>query len=135
MFDPFITDLGDPLVECREWFNDTFEENFEILKHYPRGIGDSYLWKIGGNKSQPDQILTSFPVIVTAASSGFYPRSLSLLLSIYKLLLPRYKNIKVIYYDMGLNEALYNEVFIFIIYYVMKYREILIKYNAYMSQP
>ena len=97
-------------MNCTSWFKESFEENLNILKNYPRGDADKYLWKIGGNKSHPDEMLTSFPVIVTAASSGFYRRSLSLFKSIYEFLLPKYKKIKIIYYDLGLDPKEYREV-------------------------
>lgn len=62
------------------------------------------------NQTVPKQMMTSFPVIVTAANSGFYGVSQGLLQTVYQILLPKYKDLKVIYYDMGLNSDQHNQV-------------------------
>lgn len=103
-------DPNNPLFNCESWFNDTFEQNLNVIKYYPRGIADKYLWKIGGNRSQPNVTLTSFPVIVTAANAGFYGVTQGLLKSIHELLLPKYKDLKIIYYDLGLQASQHNEL-------------------------
>lgn len=93
---------SDPKYNCDTWFHDSFEENLNVIKNYPRGIADQFLWKIGGNRSHPNRTLSSFPVIVTAANSGFYGVTQGLLKSIHEILMPKYKDIKIIYYDLGL---------------------------------
>ena len=81
-----------------------------VIRNYPRGIADRYLWKIGGNRKRPNVTLSSFPVIVTAANAGFYGVTQGLLKSIHDILMPKYKNIKIIYYDLGLKPEQYKQV-------------------------
>ncbi|XP_045182623.2 uncharacterized protein LOC123541268 isoform X2 [Mercenaria mercenaria] len=95
---------------CENWFEDTFEENLDVILKYPRGIYSKYLENLGGYLTQPKTIMTSFPVIVTAASSSFYMVSQGLLKSLHQILLPRYKQIKIVYYDLGLTEIQYEEL-------------------------
>ena len=97
------------MYQCSSWFHDSFEENLNVIRNYPKGIADQYLWKIGGNRSRPSVTL-SFPVIVTAANSGFYGVSQGLLKSIHEILLPKYKDLKIIYYDLGLTTEQHNQV-------------------------
>lgn len=92
--------------DCENWFEDTMEENLNVIKNYPRGNADVYLSNISAGHAQNNQqLMTSFPVIVTAANSGFYKISQGLLKSIHKLLLPTYKSIKIVYYDLGLTAS------------------------------
>ena len=96
---------------CNQWFENTLVENLHVLSKYPRGIADQYLHLMDHNRTTPKQMVTSFPVIVTAANSAFYGVTQGLLKSIYDKLLPKYKDkIKVIYYDMGLNSNQHDEV-------------------------
>ena len=88
---------------CIDWFADTLEENLEHVSRYPRGQADLYMPAIT-NRTQPQNYSRNFPVIATAANSGFYAVSQGLLKSIYEKVLPKYKSIKVVYYDMGLTE-------------------------------
>ena len=61
------------------------------------------MYKIDKNRSEPVTIYETFPVVATAANSGFYGVSQGLIKSVYEKLLPRYKDVKIVYYDMGLN--------------------------------
>lgn len=87
---------------CQEWFNLTLRDNLKVIANYPKGMAPLYFHKMDNNRTMPKYIVTSFPVIVTAANSGFYTVSQGLLQSIYQILLPKYKDLKVVYYDMGL---------------------------------
>ncbi|XP_060607945.1 uncharacterized protein LOC132760071 [Ruditapes philippinarum] len=62
------------------------------------------MYIIAENRSEPKTMSETFPVVATAASSGFYRISQGLIKSVYEILLPKYKNIKIVYYDMGLND-------------------------------
>ncbi|XP_060568726.1 uncharacterized protein LOC132727312 [Ruditapes philippinarum] len=88
---------------CDQWFEDSFEKNLEHIARYPRGLADKYMYTIAENRSAPKTVFKTFPVVVTAADSGFYGISQGLIKSVYEKLLPKYKNIKIVYYDMGLN--------------------------------
>ncbi|XP_060572119.1 uncharacterized protein LOC132730254 isoform X2 [Ruditapes philippinarum] len=87
---------------CEHWFEPTFVENLKVVSNYPRGNVTEYFLKIGGNLTQPKQMMTKFPVLVTAASSGHFKVSQGLLKSIHEILMPKYGDVKIIYYDMGL---------------------------------
>ena len=106
----FIAGLSNPYYNCSSWFHDSFEDNLDIIRNYPRGNADSYLWKIGGDRSYPNVTLTSFPVIATAANAAFYGVTQGLLKSIQEVLVPKYGTIKIIYYDLGLQEKQYDQV-------------------------
>ena len=110
-----VSGLSHPLYNCSSWFHDSFEDNLNIIRNYPRGNADEYLWKIGGDRTNPNATLTSFPVIATAANSAFYGVTQGLLKSIHEILVPKYGEIKIIYYDLGLQEDQYNQVIIMII--------------------
>ena len=71
--------------------------------------------KIGGNMTKPKQMLTKFPVLVTAASSGHFKVSEGLLKSIHEILIPKYGEIRIVYYDMGLSSDQVAKVLIFIL--------------------
>lgn len=86
---------------CDKWFAESFEDNLRTIANYSRGNADKYFKNL--NKTIPKQKQT-FPVIVTAANSGYYGLSQGLLKSIHEILLPKYKDIKIIYYDMGLTQ-------------------------------
>ena len=98
------------MYNCSSWFHDSFEENLKIIRNYPHGNADDYLWKIGGDRNYPNVNLTSFPVIVTAANSAFYGVTQGLLKSIQEILVPKYGEMKIIYYDLGLETSQYNQV-------------------------
>ncbi|XP_045183782.2 uncharacterized protein LOC123542163 [Mercenaria mercenaria] len=87
---------------CEEWFEDSLEENLKHIARYPRGSADDYMHKIAENLNKPKSLLETFPVIATAANSGFYGVSQGLIKSVYEILLPKYQNITIVYYDMGL---------------------------------
>ncbi|XP_060585139.1 uncharacterized protein LOC132741071, partial [Ruditapes philippinarum] len=70
-------------VECEDKFKSTLAENLNVVKNYPRGTADEFMWKIGGNLSAPDDI-PKFPVIVTAIDSLHYPESMGLFRSIHQ---------------------------------------------------
>jgi hypothetical protein len=80
------------------------KKNLEHIARYPRGLADKYMYIIAENRSEPKTMSETFPVVATAASSGFYGISQGLIKSVYEILLPKYKNIKIVYYDMGLND-------------------------------
>ena len=86
---------------CDTTFKDSLEENLEIIKSYPRGIADKYLWKIGGNMTS-SVIKSQFPVIVTAFNSVYYPVAMGMFLSIHKLMAVYENKLKLVVYDLGL---------------------------------
>lgn len=87
---------------CREQFKPSLEENLNIVKKYPKGIADQFLWKIGGNMTS-SVLMAQFPVIVTALNSMFYPVSMGLFYSIHRLVMTQYgAKVKVVVYDLGL---------------------------------
>lgn len=92
-----------------------------MIANYPKPNAQLYFPKMDGNRTKPLHLMTSFPVIVTAANAGFYGVSQGLIKSIYEVLLPKYKDLKVIYYDMGLNSNQHEEVCHFMICYNSTY--------------
>jgi hypothetical protein len=98
----YISDYGP--VECEDRFKSTLAENLNVVKNYPRGTADEFMWKIGGNLSAPDDI-PKFPVIVTAIDSLHYPESMGLFRSIHQGIMGNRKYsglVKIIVYDLGL---------------------------------
>lgn len=90
---------------CKQWFEPSFMDNLKHISQYPRGVADRYMHKLTRNRTKPQTLQRGFPVIATAASGRFYSVTQGLLKSIYENIVPKYKNIKVIYYDMGISRA------------------------------
>ena len=90
---------------CKETFNATLQENLDVIKRYPRGEADKYLFKIGNNRTEPSEV-RDFPVFVTAFDRMYYPQSQGLFYTLHKKFLTtkRYASkFKLIVYDMGMS--------------------------------
>ncbi|KAL4235372.1 hypothetical protein ACF0H5_007008 [Mactra antiquata] len=93
-------------VKCRETFNDSIEDNLMVIKQYPKGDAEKYMWKLDGNITKPEQI-RDFPVIVTAFNWNYYPQSMGLFESIHKKLMNTWKyrgKVHIVVYDLGLTD-------------------------------
>lgn len=97
---------------CAEKFNATFEDNLNIIKNYPVGNADNFLWKIGGNLTSSEK-MRSFPVFVTAFDKKYYPQSQGLFRSLHTLFAfnPKYgKDVHIVVYDLGMSVRQLNVV-------------------------
>lgn len=97
---------------CNETFNATLEDNIEVIKNYPRGLADKYMWKIGGNLDAPTTI-SAFPVFVTALNDQYYNRSLGLFSSLNATFMSKSKythQIRLIVYDLGMSSQILKKV-------------------------
>ncbi|XP_052236887.1 uncharacterized protein LOC127848454 isoform X7 [Dreissena polymorpha] len=84
---------------CSKWFEATFEDNLRVISGYL-----SKNMALYPPMNRPTMEVMSFPVIVTACSHDFFQVSEGLLKSIDNLILPKYPDLKLFYYDLGLNE-------------------------------
>ena len=97
---------------CKEKFNESIADNLNVIKNYPRGIADDYLWKIGGNLTSPENT-RQFPVFVTAFDKTFYPQSQGLFRSLHTMFMfnPKYaRDVHIIVYDLGMSVRQLNVV-------------------------
>ncbi|XP_052820276.1 uncharacterized protein LOC128246117 [Mya arenaria] len=86
---------------CSEWFEDNFHLNIERVKLHQNMHDKRVNNTLKSSEHFQD---VRFPVIVTAASRDFFDISQGLIQSIYVHLVPKYEDVKLIYYDMGLTE-------------------------------
>ncbi|XP_052761283.1 uncharacterized protein LOC128203782 isoform X2 [Mya arenaria] len=103
-----VHEVDDPYVgsqqmqhNCSEWFEDNFHLNIERVKLYQNMHDKRVNNTLKSSEHFQD---VRFPVIVTAASRDFFDISQGLIQSIYVHLVPKYEDVKLIYYDMGLTE-------------------------------
>lgn len=97
---------------CREKFNKTLQENIDVIKNYPKGDAEDFLWKIGGNLTSPLEV-RRFPVFVTAIDKKYYPQSQGLFQHLHTLFLfnPKYaKDVYIVVYDLGMSVRQLNVV-------------------------
>ncbi|KAK3585687.1 hypothetical protein CHS0354_020253 [Potamilus streckersoni] len=94
------------LLSCWEdsKFKRTFEDNCQFVKNYPIGDSIPYLQELGLAKSFHDFPNPKIPVVVTAASSDHFLEVQAQMQNLHSVVLPRYKNLKFIFYDLGLKE-------------------------------
>lgn len=85
-------------------FNGTFKENLQKLKNVVFDESLPWLKRLDSIRTK-SQISTSFPVFVTAANQRFFVRSQGLVKGIIDRLLPVYKKVKIIYFDLGLTSS------------------------------
>lgn len=89
-------------TSCFEKFYPDFESNIRKVLNYKIVENAPCFDKTSDNGTYDSDARIDFPVIVTAASSNHYYESQALFKSIHSNLLPQYKQIKVIFYDIGL---------------------------------
>ncbi|XP_052785372.1 uncharacterized protein LOC128222596 isoform X2 [Mya arenaria] len=82
---------------CSEWFANSLEDNLRTISMYPRSNLSDF-----SELEAPQKNDTSFPVIVTSASRGFFGSMQGLLRSVYDFVVPKYQDVQVVVYDMGL---------------------------------
>ncbi|XP_052236883.1 uncharacterized protein LOC127848454 isoform X3 [Dreissena polymorpha] len=85
--------------KCSKWFEATFEDNLRVISGYLSKHMTTF-----PPMNRPTMEMMSFPVIVTACSHDFFHVSEGLLKSIDNLILPKYPDLKLFYYDLGLHE-------------------------------
>lgn len=89
---------------CTEWFAETLRGNLDVISKYPRGNANLYFHHINGNLSQPKTMITSFPVILSAADKKFYGVIQGLIKTVHLHIFSKYKDVRFIVYDMGLSK-------------------------------
>ncbi|KAK3585682.1 hypothetical protein CHS0354_020248 [Potamilus streckersoni] len=85
-------------------FRETFEENCHFIQTYPTGDSGPYLKEIGLSRDFVDFPNFRIPVLVTAASSNHFLEVQALMRNLHSVVFPKYKNLKFIFYDIGLKE-------------------------------
>ncbi|KAL3883556.1 hypothetical protein ACJMK2_029809 [Sinanodonta woodiana] len=84
-------------------FKGTFEANCNVVKKYPIGDSGPYLQELGLARDFFDFSNPRIPVIVTAASSNHFLEVQALMQNVHSVVFPKYKNVKFIFYDIGLS--------------------------------
>ncbi|KAL3883569.1 hypothetical protein ACJMK2_029821 [Sinanodonta woodiana] len=84
-------------------FKGTFEANCNFVKKYPIGDSGPYLQELGLASDFVDSPNPRIPVIVTAASSNHFLEVQALMQNVHSVVFPKYKNVKFIFYDIGLS--------------------------------
>ncbi|KAL3883555.1 hypothetical protein ACJMK2_029808 [Sinanodonta woodiana] len=85
-------------------FRRTFEANCNVVKKYPVGDSGPYLQELGLSRNFVEFLNPSIPVIVTAASSNHFLEVQALMQNLHSVVFPKYKNVKFIFYDIGLSK-------------------------------
>ncbi|KAK3585678.1 hypothetical protein CHS0354_020245 [Potamilus streckersoni] len=85
-------------------FRETFEENCHLIQTYPIGDSGPYLKELGIAKDFVSFPNPKIPVLVTAASSNHFLEVQALMQNLHSVVFPKYKNLKFIFYDIGLKE-------------------------------
>ncbi|KAL3883552.1 hypothetical protein ACJMK2_029805 [Sinanodonta woodiana] len=85
-------------------FKGTFEANCNFVKKYPIGDSGPYLQELGLARDFFDFPNPRIPVIVTAASSNHFMEVQAQMQNLHSVVFPKYKNVKFIFYDIGLSE-------------------------------
>jgi len=108
-----VKNFTSTLSKCSKPFKPTLLENVGIVEKYHFKIIQKYTSELSLDEkeirnllmaNQKDNISTSFPVLVTAASFEHFKESQGLIRSYHNKLLPLHKNIKLIFYDIGLTK-------------------------------
>ena len=98
-----VANVSYDLKQCTETakkFRGTFEQNLHKIENLQFPEAETWLLKLKHYITARD--IASFPVLVTGASSRFFDVSQGLVKTIHELLMPKYSQLKFIYYDLGL---------------------------------
>ncbi|KAL3883566.1 hypothetical protein ACJMK2_029818 [Sinanodonta woodiana] len=85
-------------------FKGTFDANCNVVKKYPIGDSGPYLQELGLARDFVEFLNPRIPVIVTAASSNHFMEVQAQMQNLHSVVFPKYKNVKFIFYDIGLRE-------------------------------
>ena len=83
-------------------FHGTFEQNLRKLKNLKFPDADEWIEKLRLDEKRPRDV-PSLPVLVTAASPSFFDVSQGVIKTVHEKLLPKYPDLKMIYYGLGLS--------------------------------
>ncbi|KAL4230116.1 hypothetical protein ACF0H5_010501 [Mactra antiquata] len=89
---------------CSEKFNSTIKDNIDVLRQYPRGLADEYMWKLGDRFKKPLKN-EPYPVLTMALDRHTYRLSQGLFESFQIKVLSNTQyggEIKVVVFDIGL---------------------------------
>ena len=102
-------------TENEKLFRGTFHQNVRKIKNLKFPEADEWIEKLGLNKNVSREV-ASFPVFVTAATSGYFDISQGVIKSVHEKLVPKYPNLKLIYYGLDLQDSQLSRVnrFIFL---------------------
>ena len=95
--------------EC-EAFPKDMSENIRVVENYRFEIDSNLLRSLELDKrgidrlSRTKNVTQSLPVLVTAASENHFREAQALFENIHSRLLPKYPDLKIIFYDLGLRE-------------------------------
>ena len=84
-------------------FRGTFDQNLRKLKNLKFPEAEKWIERLGLDKKR-SRVIPSFPVLVTGASSGFFDISQGVIKTVHEKLMPKYPDLKFIYYGLGMNE-------------------------------
>lgn len=90
-----------------------FRNNIRKVLQYPVNQKTDNLVLSSADRTRSpkcESVSNEIPVIVTAGSTRFIPRFRNLFRSIEKSLLPFYKNVKIIFYDLGMSHTALEEL-------------------------
>ena len=93
---------------------------------------DEWIEKLGLNKNVSREV-ASFPVFVTAATSGYFDISQGVIKSVHEKLMPKYPNLKLIYYGLDLQDSQLSRVNRFIVSPAKQKRDICTAFPASLS--
>lgn len=101
-------DLRD-CTENEKMFRGTFHQNVRKIQNLKFPEAAEWMQKLGldKNRSRP---IAPFPVFVTAATSGYFDISQGVIKSVHELLMPKYPDLKLIYYGLDLPDHQINRV-------------------------
>ncbi|XP_052779990.1 uncharacterized protein LOC128217128 [Mya arenaria] len=83
-------------------FTGTFKENLQKLEKITIPSSEPWLERLGFNTRMTSRVRSSFPVLVTAASSSHFLISQGLVRSVQEKVLTKYPAVQLFYFDLGL---------------------------------
>ena len=84
-------------------FQGTFRQNLRKIQGLQFPEAEKWIKQLGLDKPRSREI-ASFPVFVTAATSNYFDISQGVIKSVHEFLMPKYPNLKFIYYGLDLLE-------------------------------
>ena len=91
-------------------FPESFQENLDVVMNYPFNISEEFLKKLhldtdGIQKLSEKTAESSVPVLAMASSANHFSEAQTLIKDIHQKVMPKFKNIKLVFYDIGLKPS------------------------------
>ena len=107
--DYFYDRKASNIRQCASFPHD-FRQNVNIIMHYKFNVSEQLLQSldldsVGITKLSQLKVESAVPVVVTAASANHFLESQSLIRDIHTKLMPKYNDLKLVYYDIGLKPS------------------------------